>query len=121
MSRPALIDITLWRGATFEQSYELLDETGAVLDLTGSKLHWRATALDDDETEVFNYVSGTDTQVLIEDEAGGVVTLSLSAAIARAIPVSRLTRYELERRIDGSEEPLLAGYIIGEGGANDDA
>lgn len=121
MSRPALIDITVWRGATFEQSYELLDEDGAAFDLTGSDLRWRATNVDEHECEVFSYVGGADAQVLIDDEGAGIITLSLPVSMTREIPTGRLTKYELERRIDDAEEILLAGFIIGEGGANADA
>jgi hypothetical protein len=121
MSRPATIDIAVWRGASFEQSYELQDEDGAAFDLTGSTIIWRASAVDEAETEVFAYVGGVNEQVLIEDAEAGIITLSLPASITRNIPAGRLTKYELERRIDGSEEVLLAGFIIGEGGANADA
>ena len=121
MSRPGIVDITVWRGANFEQSYELLDDTGAAFDLSGSALRWRAVAVDEDETQIFNYADGTDDELLIEDAEGGLITLSLPPAMTRAIQAGRLTKYELERRIDGSEEVLLAGFIIGEGGANADA
>jgi hypothetical protein len=119
MSRPATADISVWIGATFAQSYELQDEDGTAFDLAGSTLHWRAISTD--SADVFEYISGVNDEVTIDDEAGGEITLSLPASMTREIPTGRMTRYELERRVDGSEEVLIAGFIIGEGGANADA
>lgn len=62
--------------------------------------------------------------VSVELGEGGVprtvISLELTAAETRKLGEGRVNRYELERRIGGSEHTILAGFIVASVGSNGD-
>jgi len=62
--------------------------------------------------------------VALEPGDGGVlrtvISLELTAAETRRLGEGRVNRYELERQIGGSEQTILAGFIIASVGSNAD-
>jgi hypothetical protein len=52
------------------------------------------------------------------DQAGGVATLTLTAAESRSLPVGKSVPFSIENYTD--QKTLLKGELIGRGGVNDD-
>lgn len=61
----------------------------------------------------------------VEPGEGGVlrtvIELRLTAQETRQLGEGRVNRYELERQIDGTEQTVLAGFIVASVGSNADA
>jgi hypothetical protein len=63
-----------------------------------------------------------DGSLAMADPIEGEITLTLTPAEARHLPVGRLrARYEIEYRIDGEETTLVSGCITVMDGINDDS
>lgn len=112
------VDLEIWIGSDFSQDFELLQDNDSIFDLSGSEIVFRA--VDGKGTELFRLTSVSDSEIEITDASAGEFTLSLSSSQTRLIPQGRVAQYELERRLAGTQEPLLSGFFIAEGGINDD-
>lgn len=77
--------------------------------MTGRTYHFRAVA------------RGQEVLAKVATVAGTTVTVPITIAESRTIPVGSLTRYELEQRVDGQEVTRVHGFLIGVEGVNDDA
>lgn len=117
--KPGLHDFTVQRGGSGEIAIRLrtLDEDGVrtPLDLTGNSfvlsVAWPGGSLR----------RASDDDGLNLDVATGEVAWRPSPAEARLVPEGRIARYEWERRdASGRQAILLTGFMIGEGGLNDD-
>lgn len=117
--RPGIYDFTVQRGGSGEVSIRLatMDEEGVrtPMDLTGSafvlSVIWPSGAL---------RKASADGGLTV-DLASSQVSWRPPPAEARLIPEGRIARYELEQReAGGGQRILLSGYMIGEGGLNDD-
>ncbi|HEX2552056.1 MAG TPA: hypothetical protein VHL98_00040 [Microvirga sp.] len=117
--RPGIHDFTVQRGGSGEIAIRLKSEDGAgvrtPLDLTGSSfvlsVAWPGGALR----------RASDDAGLDVDLAAAAVAWRPAPAETRLIPEGRIARYEWERRdADGHQQILLAGFVVGEGGLNDD-
>lgn len=117
--KPGLHDFTVQRGGSGEVAIRLktLDEDGVrtPLDLTGSSfvlsVAWPGGSLR----------RSSEGGEITVDVATGEVAWRPSPAEARLIPEGRIARYEWERRdASGRQAILLTGFMVGEGGLNDD-
>ena len=111
-------DLTgLRRGNSFERLFRFKDSAGVVVDLTGSEIVFIA------ETATSTIRKTTaDGSLQMPSPPSGEVTLKLTPAETRMFAVGRLrSRYEIERRIGGSEKTLVSGCVVIEEGINDDA
>lgn len=111
-------DLTgLRRGNSFERLFRFKDGAGQLVDLTGSEIVFVA------ETATSTIRKTTaDGSLQMPSPTSGELTLKLTPAETRLFAVGRLrSRYEIERRIDGSEETLVSGCVVVEEGINDDA
>lgn len=86
------------------------DSDGAVIPLTGSTFQYRAV------TDAGSVV--IDRTLTPGDD--DTVDIALTLAESRLLPLGALTAYEVERRIDGTQETWLMGTIAGLGGVNPD-
>ena len=114
----ASYDLTgLRRGNSFRRTFRFKDAEGAPVDLTGSVIMFVA------EAGVVRIVKSTaDGSLAMSDPASGEITLHLTPAETRLLPVGRLkVRYEIERRIGGEETTLVSGCIAVMDGINDDS
>lgn len=104
------------RGNTYERLFRFKDGAGQAVDLTGSEIVFIA------ETATSTIRKSTaDATLLMPVPALGGVTLKLTPEETRLFAVGRLkSRYEIERRIGGTEETLVSGCLIVEEGLNDD-
>jgi hypothetical protein len=117
--RPGLHDFTVQRGGSGDLTIRLrsADDAGVrtPLDLTGNSfvlsVAWPGGSLR----------RTSDDGGLSVDAASAQVAWRPAPAEARLIPEGRIARYEWERR-DASRRQgiLLTGFLIGEGGLNDD-
>ena len=110
-------DLTgLRRGNSFRRTFRFKDSNGAPVDLTGSVLTFVAAG----DGATIRKSTG-DGSLLMPDPASGEITLQLTPAETRQLPVGRLkTRYEIERRIGTEETTLVSGCISVMDGINDD-
>lgn len=109
---PAKYDLNFWLGNDAAPQFTFKDDTGALVDLTGSTLVFRAVK--SDGLELFR------KELSIPTPSNGVGILNISAAETRTIPLSSSVAYEIERRIGGQQTTLLFGNITTSGGVNDD-
>jgi hypothetical protein len=117
--KPGLHDFAVQRGGSGEIAIRLLtaDDSGVrtPLDLTGSSF-------------VLNVVwpegglrKASGDAGLSVDIATAEIAWRPSPAESRLVPEGRIARYEWERRdASGRQAILLTGFMIGEGGLNDD-
>jgi len=114
----ASYDLTgLRRGNSYRRAFRFKDAAGDLVDLTGSVLVFVAEA-----GAVRLTKSTADGSLAMLDPTTGEITLSLTPAETRQLPVGRLrVRYEIERRIDGEETTLVSGCITVMDGINDDS
>ena len=109
--------IGLRRGNSFRRLFRFKDAEGSPVDLTGSTLIFSASA-----ANVSIRKSTSDGTLLMPHPALGEITLHLTPAETRLLPVGRLrTRYEIERRIGDEETTLVSGCITVMDGINDDS
>lgn len=110
-------DLTgLRRGNSFRRTFRFKDSDGDPVDLTGSVLVFVAVG----DAATIRKSTG-DGSLLMPDPASGELTLYLTPAETRLLPVGRLkTRYEIERRIGLEETTLVSGCIGVMDGINDD-
>lgn len=114
MATPGTYNFNCQRGNSLALTFRMKDAAGAIFDLTGSTLVFRAVA---------PYVAirkETPTALLMPAPATGEVTLALTPSETRQFPVGAKTDYEIERRIGSEQITLLRGKITGIGGINDD-
>lgn len=114
----ASYDLTgLRRGNSFRRIVRFKDATGDPVDLTGSVVVFVADA----GTTRFRK-STEDGSLSMPAPTSGEITLHLTPAETRLLPVGRLkVRYEIERRIGGEETTLVSGCIAVMDGINDDS
>ena len=105
------------RGNSFRRIFRFKDGAGDPVDLTGSVLVFVA------EAGAIRLIKSTvDGSLGMPDPSIGEITLSLTPAETRQLPVGRLrARYEIERRIEGEETTLVSGCITVMDGINDDS
>ncbi len=117
--RPGIHDFTVHRGGTGEIAIRLstVDPTGVrtPIDLTGSSfvlsVVWHGGAL---------RKASVDGGLTVQP-ATAEVAWRPPPSEARLIPEGRIARYEWEQRdASGRQQILLVGFMIGEGGLNDD-
>ncbi|MCA3574780.1 MAG: hypothetical protein IOC86_12760 [Aestuariivirga sp.] len=113
----ASYDLTgLRRGNSYRRTFRFKDSDGDPVDLTGSVLTFVAAG---DGATIRK--STSDGSLLMPDPASGELTLHLTPAETRLLPVGRLkARYEIERRIGDEETTLVSGCITVMDGINDD-
>ena len=113
----ASYDLTgLRRGNSFRRTFRFKDGDGAPVDLMGSTLTFVAAG----NGATIRKSTG-DGSLLMPDPTSGEITLHLTPAETRLLPVGRLkTRYEIERRIGTEETTLVSGCITVMDGINDD-
>jgi len=110
-------DLTgLRRGNSFRRTFRFKDSNGVPVDLTGSVLVFVT------EAGATRLVKSTaDGSLTMPNPSNGEITLTLTPAETRQLPVGRLkTRYEIERRIGTEETTLVSGCITVMDGINDD-
>lgn len=119
MPTPASADFDVWQGNTSEIALKLKTSETTYLDLTGStfffKMQWKAGGAT--QTLVLSIGNG----IVITDAAEGYLTITITTAQSRTLLKGRTVKYELERRIDGKEITLLAGFLRVVEWVNDDA
>ncbi len=117
--RPGLYDFTVQRGGTGEVAVRLKtladDGTRTPMDLEGSSfvlnVAWPGGALR----------KGSDDGGLAVDHVNAEVAWRPPPAETRLVPEGRIARYEWEHREPGGRQRVfLTGFMIGEGGLNDD-
>lgn len=115
MSVPSY-DLCVKQGNNFSWEFRLksYDENGNLVpfSLTGSTLNFVAEKADG--TKLTKTLTPTDA-------ANGIVPLSITVSESRMFAIGRENRWEMERRISGTETTLLQGYIICREGINADA
>ena len=116
MSTPTY-DLLTRHGNTLTVPLRFKSADGSPFDLTGSELVFYCKA----QQGSVNLRKTIGSGLAMSDPASGRVTVTLTAAETRSLPAGRMTDYEIERRIDGTEKTLLAGLIEVEAGINDDA
>ncbi len=87
----------------------------APVDLTGSEIVFRAVL----GSGVIRKTSANGGITIVELE--GRITVPITVADSRLMTAGDRWRYEIERRIGGSERTIICGELIAAGGANDDA
>lgn len=111
-------DINIVQGTTQTQEWECLQADESPFDLTGSTvllfISWPGGT-------TIKRSSAVAESGLTHGGADGKISWHYSTEDSRALPVGRVARYEIERRIGSNQGRLLAGYITVEEGANDDA
>lgn len=119
MPTPASADFDVWQGNTSEIALKLKTSETTYLDLTGStfffKMQWKVGGAT--QTLVLSIGNG----IVITDAAEGYLTITITTAQSRTLLKGRTVKYELERRIDGKEITLLAGFLRVVEWVNDDA
>lgn len=115
---PATHDLTgLRRGNSFRRTFRFKDGAGDPVDLTGSVLVFVVEA-----GSAMIRKSTDDGTLAMPDPAAGEITLQLTPAETRQLPVGRLkSRYEIERQTATEETTLVAGCLIVMDGINDDS
>ena len=121
--------IDLWRGANVPVKFVFRDGNDALIGLDGSRFIMRllindqsVLTLDTDIDVATFYVALAQTYI----PQGGVLTTADMLVWARTVEQSRLvalgnlTTWELERRIDGRQEPAGRARFNGLGGDNPD-
>lgn len=115
MSVPSY-DLLIKQGnnASWEFNLKSYDGSGALVpfDLTGSTILFIAEK--DDGTKLTKTLTPSDIP-------GGKVPLSITVTESRMFTVGRSNRWEMERRIAGTEATLIEGYMIVREGINSDA
>lgn len=113
---PAVVDFDLWRGSNLPPViFGLENEDGTPFPVAGSEfvlsIRWgggsirKSTAVGDG---------------FVLNETTSELAWSPTLAETRLVPLGRLSRYEVERRIGGTQDTLISGFITGKGGNNDD-
>lgn len=118
MPTAASYDINVRQGNSLTISFRFKDESGDPVDLTGSAIRFRVEL--GSRTGEFIGKS-TPVQLAMPSPVTGEITLSLSPDETKRLTPGRTNRYEIERRIGGNETTLIAGYIVGIRGVNDNA
>lgn len=109
---PTQKDFEIWIGNDFQRLLTLKDASGAVVDLTGATLVFRA--INSANTQIFR------KELTVATPASGQALLSISAIETRDMPTDRSLRYEVEHRAGGIQTTLLYGNLNAKGGVNDD-
>ena len=118
----AIYSITLWRGATGTKAndagfvFDWLDNDNQPVDTDGVEVIFVAR---DAARNIVLRKTSTDGGVLID---GNRITVPFTVEETRnTTPNVSQIRYEIEYRPDdGVERPILTGFLILEGGINDD-
>lgn len=116
---PAQKDMDLWKGSDATWTIRLWADAGKTtrFDLTGSEIVFRATWGGGSLRR-----TSADGGIDLGDPTDGEITITIPAAAGRALPAGRVVRYEIERRIAGTETTLIYGnVVVSDWGANDDA
>lgn len=88
---PGQVNFTIYRGATFADSFTLLDEAGVALNLTGKKARMQARTELSDALPVVTWSSVTGELVITP--LAGKVTFNVAASVTAALG-SDLYSYE---------------------------
>lgn len=116
MPTAATYDINARQGNTLRVSFRFKDENGDAVDLTGSLIRFRVEL--GSRTGEFIGKSSP-VQLQMPTPTNGEITLVLSAEETTRLTPGRTNRYEIERRNGGEETTLVAGYVVGIRGVND--
>lgn len=90
---------------------------GDYIDLTGSDLY---LTIGRGTPYLIEKNTLADADVLVVDESVAQLQWTPTIAETRTLPLGRLAKYEVERRIDGNQQTIAAGFVIVEGGLNSD-
>ena len=104
------------RGNSYVRTFRFKDGAEQLVDFTGSEIVFIA------ETATSTIRKSTaDGTLQMPVPPSGEITLKLTPEETRLFAVGRLrSRYEIERRIGGTEETLVSGCLVVEEGLNDD-
>ena len=114
---PVQKDMAVWVGndKTFEFVLWADSERTTPFDLTGSEMVFLAT------WPGGSLRKSSSTGDVVLDFVTGRVSIPITPAESRAMPPGSRTRYEIERRIDGTETTLIYGtVVVSDWGGNDD-
>lgn len=104
-------DLAMRRGNNPPVTWRFKGADGSAFDLTGSvmvlAIVWSGGSIE-------KFSDGDDG--LAHDDDGGVLTFAPTLAETRLLPVGRVARYEIERRIDGTQVTLVEGWVEVEDG-----
>lgn len=115
---PTISDIDVWMGNTLSVVFQLdQDADGTPLPLTGSTFVFRVIS---GGAEILRKASPS-AELSVPTPSNGKVLLELSPADTRLLPLGRIARYELERRVSTEETTMATGFLNVRGGLNDDA
>lgn len=115
---PAKLDLTVWRGNNAPVIWQPVDDQGQPFPLAGSEFVLTVVVKGRGCTTI-RKDSAVNTGLQV-DTAAGTITWKPTLEESRAIPIGRLSSYELERRIAGDQRTWAIGDITGEGGLGDD-
>lgn len=96
------------------------DEDGnqTLFDLTGSRLILTIAAKG---VTLLRKDTELDPAATVIDPAAATLTVALTPAETRLIPLGRVASYEVERWLSADDQSLMArGYVEGSGGINND-
>lgn len=111
-------DLTIKRGNNVPIAWRGKDGTGAVLPLAGSRFILTIACGGSNLTTI-RKDSQTDAGLVV-DLTANTVTWTPTLEESRLIPLGKVSPYELERRIGGSQRTWCEGRITGVGGLGDD-
>lgn len=97
-----------WQFLVSENPDVLFDLTGSVFKFT---LNWRGGSVERS--------SDVDADLTV-DYDNSILVWSYTTAQSRELPLGRLSRYEVERWIGGTQRTLVCGYVIVSEGSNPD-
>jgi len=103
------------RGMTWNESIQLLDETGAPVDLTGSTLMMRLRAAIGDDAYVMELSTSNGRLIADTPETSGWIKLSISADDMLAFPENNheITKYVYDATLIRAGSPEVREPIIG--------
>lgn len=118
MPTAASYDINVRQGNTLRRTFRFLNEDGTPVNLTGSVMRFRVE---------LGYRTGkfiakaTPAQLSMPEPETGEVTLTMTPSETAQLTPGRTNRYEIERRAGPDETTILAGFLVGIRGVNDNA
>ena len=121
MSRPAIVNLSIWQGNIEPFAIVLRDGSGDAIDPTGKTI----VLTTHDLAEGTLTKSTADGSIIIEDGATPSdpkrVRITFTAPQTRQLKLGSLSSYEIEVRSSGIEQTIMAGYFVVSGGNNGDA
>ena len=98
---------SIFAGDTLRLTFQFTDSSGAVLDLTGSTHTWSLFA-QRGQPATLSYTTGVDSELVVTDAAGGVVTLDVPGATTETLAAGGYL-YQLETTLPGPPVTDITG------------